>query len=109
LENLITNAWKFTSKKDKTIIEIGEEKQDDASVFFIKDNGAGFNMDYAEKLFVPFQRLHSSDEYEGTGIGLGIVKRVFNRHGGKIWAESEEGKGTTFYFTLDKKSEEATE
>lgn len=108
LENLITNAWKFTSKKDKTMIEIGEEKKDGSSVFFIRDNGAGFNMDYAEKLFVPFQRLHTSDEYEGTGIGLGIVKRVFNRHGGKIWAESEEGNGTTFYFTLDKNYKEVT-
>ena len=108
LENLINNAWKFTRHKKTAIIEIGKTKKEGELVFFIKDNGTGFNMDYVDKLFVPFQRLHSSDTYEGTGIGLGIVKRVFNRHGGKIWAESSEGKGTTFYFTFNKDMEEKT-
>lgn len=102
LENLIDNAWKFSSKRKKTIIQIGEIVKNGENVFFIKDNGTGFNMNYKDKLFIPFQRLHSSDEFEGHGIGLGIVKRIFNRHNGKIWAESEEGKGTTFYFKLDK-------
>jgi len=108
LENLINNAWKFTRHKKTAIIEIGKIEKEDEQVFFIKDNGTGFNMDYVDKLFVPFQRLHSRDTYEGTGIGLGIVKRVFNRHGGKIWAESSEGKGTTFYFTFNKDMEEKT-
>ena len=108
LENLINNAWKFTRAEKTAMIEIGKTKKKGETVFYIKDNGTGFNMDYVDKLFVPFQRLHSADAYEGTGIGLGIVKRVFNRHGGKIWAESTEGKGTTFYFTFNKKMEETT-
>lgn len=108
LENLINNAWKFTRAEKTAMIEIGKTKKKGETVFYIKDNGTGFNMDYVDKLFVPFQRLHSADTYEGTGIGLGIVKRVFNRHGGKIWAESTEGKGTTFYFTFNKKMEETT-
>ncbi len=106
LENLINNAWKFTQAEKTAVIEIGKTKKNGEPVFYIKDNGTGFNMDYVDKLFVPFQRLHSNDTYEGTGIGLGIVKRVFNRHGGKIWAESTEGKGSTFYFTLNKNMEE---
>jgi light-regulated signal transduction histidine kinase (bacteriophytochrome) len=101
LENLIGNAWKFSSVKSSTEIEIGKTKKNAKNVIFIKDNGAGFNMKYVDKLFVPFQRLHSNGEFPGTGIGLGIVNRIIHRHGGKIWGESKEDKGATFYFTLE--------
>jgi light-regulated signal transduction histidine kinase (bacteriophytochrome) len=100
LENLIGNAWKFTSKKSNTKIEIGKTKKKDKDAFYVRDNGAGFDMKYADKLFVPFQRLHSDQEFEGIGIGLGIVSRIIHRHGGEIWAEGKEGGGATFYFSL---------
>lgn len=100
LENLIGNAWKFTSKTEKTCIEIGVDVVGNEPIFFVKDNGVGFSMDYANKLFGPFQRLHTVEEFPGTGIGLAIVQRIFNRHGGKIWAESKPGEGASFYFTL---------
>jgi PAS domain S-box-containing protein len=100
LKNLISNAWKFTSKKPNAEIEIGRTKKADKDVYYIRDNGAGFDMKYAEKLFVPFQRLHKKDEFKGTGIGLGIVARIIHRHGGHIWGEAEEGKGAVFYFTI---------
>jgi len=106
LENLLGNAWKFTKKCKQTEIEFGKKQQDKETVFFIRDNGAGFNMKYANKLFIPFQRLHDDAEYPGTGIGLGIVARIVNRHGGRIWVESEENKGTTFFFTLGGKTNE---
>jgi light-regulated signal transduction histidine kinase (bacteriophytochrome) len=106
LENLLGNAWKFTKKCKQTEIEFGKKQQDKETVFFIRDNGAGFNMKYADKLFIPFQRLHDDAEYPGTGIGLGIVARIVNRHGGRIWVESEENKGTTFFFTLGGKTNE---
>ncbi len=100
LKNLFRNAWKYTSKEAKAYIEVGSCEQFGKHTFFIRDNGVGFSMEQADRLFQPFQRLHSDSEFPGTGIGLAIVQRVINRHGGKIWAESEVGKGATFYFTL---------
>ena len=101
LENLIDNAWKFTAQKEVAQIEFGSTTQNGKTVLFIRDNGAGFDMRYAEKLFKPFQRLHSTQEYPGTGIGLSIVRRIIERHNGEIWAESQPGEGATFYFSLD--------
>ena len=98
LRNLVDNAWKFTSKNDITEIEFGKSRLNNERVFYIKDNGIGFDMNYVDKLFEPFQRQHK--EYEGTGIGLAIVNRIIKRHGGRIWAEGEPQKGSTFYFTL---------
>jgi two-component system sensor histidine kinase/response regulator len=100
LVNLISNAFKFTRKRDLARIEIGCAKAGDELVYRVKDNGAGFDMKYAAKLFGVFQRLHTTSEFEGTGVGLSIVKRIIERHGGRIWAESEVDKGTTFFFTL---------
>lgn len=100
LENLIGNSYKFTSFVSNPVIEIGSFKNDGKDVYFVKDNGAGFDMRYADKLFVAFHRLHSEAEFPGTGIGLSIVQRIIQRHGGAIWAESEIGKGSCFYFSL---------
>jgi PAS domain S-box-containing protein len=100
LSNLIGNAWKFTRKNPDACIEFGTTAKNDTLAYYVKDNGAGFDMRRYEKLFAPFQRLHTEKEYPGTGVGLNIVKRVIERHGGRIWAESEIGKGATFYFTL---------
>lgn len=100
LENLLNNAWKFTAKQNNALISIGKTTLDGEKTFYIRDNGVGFNMRYADKLFGAFQRLHSSDEFPGTGIGLAIVQRIIHRHGGQIWAESTPGEGATFYFTL---------
>ncbi|NHJ85176.1 MAG: PAS domain S-box protein [Asgard group archaeon] len=102
LENLIGNAWKFTSRKSIASIEFGMKVIDKAEVFYIKDNGVGFNTAYSDKLFAAFQRLHSDADLEGTGIGLTIVQRIISRHGGEIWAESKINDGSTFYFTLPK-------
>jgi len=100
LDNLLSNAWKFTSKREGAVIDVGALDGDGEEAFFVRDNGAGFDMRYAEKLFDPLQRLHTADDFEGTGIGLAIVHRIVSRHGGRIWAESVPGKGATFFFTL---------
>ncbi len=105
LENLIGNSWKFTGKEEKGEIEFGVKKENGQRVFYIRDNGAGFDSEYAHMIFEPFQRLHKSTEFEGTGIGTSLVKRVISRHGGKIWAEGQIGKGAAFYFTLKEGSE----
>jgi light-regulated signal transduction histidine kinase (bacteriophytochrome) len=99
LENLLENAWKYTGKVEQAQIEFGVQQQDGEPVFYIKDNGAGFDMRYAEKLFDAFQRLHGK-EFEGTGIGLATVQRCIRRLGGCIWAEAQQDKGATFFFTL---------
>lgn len=104
LENLLGNAWKYTGKNDYTEIEFGSLEVDDETVYFIRDNGVGFDMKYVDKLFSPFQRLHLFEEYEGTGIGLASVKRMIERHLGKIWIESKVDVGTTVYFTLGNSS-----
>ena len=106
IDNFIDNAIKYTEKQNKTVIEFGCQQINGDQVYFIKDNGAGFDMRFIDKLFTPFQRLHNPSEFEGTGIGLATVKRIINRHGGKVWAEATEGHGATFYFTLSSAAHE---
>jgi signal transduction histidine kinase len=98
--NVLSNAWKFTSKNDQARVEIGQKVEGSMSTLFVRDNGAGFDMAYASKLFKPFQRLHSPTEYEGSGVGLATVARIVDRHGGRIWAEARPSEGAIFYFTL---------
>jgi len=100
LENLLGNAWKFTSKWPAATIEVGTEARNGETAFFVRDNGAGFSMEHATKLFAPFQRLHAASEFEGTGIGLATVNRVVTRHGGRVWAEAVPDQGATFFFML---------
>ena len=99
--NLISNAIKYSRLKEKAVIEIGCKTSGEEIVYYIKDNGAGFDMRYASKLFDIFQRLHSEEEFEGTGIGLAIVQRIVRKHGGSIWAEGKVNEGAIFYFTLN--------
>jgi PAS domain S-box-containing protein len=100
LENLLSNAWKFTSKHPRARIEFGATQNEGKQIYFVRDNGAGFDMAYVDKLFVPFQRLHTETEFPGIGIGLATGQRIIRRHGGTVWAEGEVEKGATFYFTL---------
>jgi light-regulated signal transduction histidine kinase (bacteriophytochrome) len=100
LVNLISNAFKYSNKTEKPLIEIGCKTEDGEVQYYVKDNGVGFDMEYSNKLFGVFQRLHDPQEYQGTGVGLAIVKRIIIRHGGRVWAEGKEGQGATFYFSL---------
>ena len=100
MTNLLDNAWKFSGKRERPCIGFGVVVSEGKKIIFVNDNGVGFDMNYAGKLFGAFQRLHRFDEFPGTGIGLATVLRVINRHGGRIWVESEVDKGATFFFTL---------
>ena len=108
LENLIGNAWKFSGKAEHARVEVVLLRDGAEATFFVRDNGAGFDMRYASKLFGAFQRLHSADEYQGTGIGLATVQRIVHRHGGRIWADANPGKGAVFFFTLASRTEAAS-
>lgn len=109
LDNLLSNAWKYSQKVPLAMIEIGSHAHIGNTVFYIKDNGAGFDMKYANQLFKPFNRLHSAEDFDGTGIGLATVHRIIERHHGKIWVNSEPNTGTTFYFTLFPQSSNSAE
>ena len=100
LENLLANAWKFTGRREVAHIEFGVEDVDGALAYFVCDDGAGFDQSYADKLFAPFQRLHSADEFPGTGVGLATAERIVHRHGGRMWARGAIDSGATFFFTL---------
>lgn len=101
-QNLLSNSIKFTRNKNPAVIEVGAQKYKDEIIYYVKDNGAGFDMKYIDKLFGLFQRLHTAEEFEGTGVGLSIVQRIIKRHGGQVWGEGEPFKGATIYFTLPK-------
>jgi light-regulated signal transduction histidine kinase (bacteriophytochrome) len=101
--NLLSNALKYSRPRDLSKIESGGEEKKKEKIYFVKDHGVGFDSAHADKLFSLFKRLHSSEEFEGTGIGLAISKRIINKHGGRIWAEGKLNEGATFYFTLPKK------
>src|SRR5207245_5678537 len=105
LENLLGNAWKFTARHPRARIEFGVTENNGKPTYFVRDDGAGFDIAYAGKLFGAFQRLHAASEFEGTGIGLATVQRIIHRHGGRVWAESAVGQGATFSFTLGEDGE----
>ena len=100
LENLLDNAWKYTRRTPEAVVEFGQEDVDGQTVYFVRDNGVGFDMAYVDKLFRPFERLHRSRDFEGTGIGLAIVHKIVAKHGGSVWARSAVGEGATVYFSL---------
>ena len=102
LQNLLANAWKYTRRKDRARIDVGQKRHNNHLAFYISDNGAGFDMTQSDRLFKPFQRLHTEQEFEGVGVGLATVKRIISRHGGDVWAEGATGSGASFYFTLGK-------
>jgi two-component system sensor kinase len=105
LWNLLSNAVKFTRPRKVPVIELAGEVRADENAYSVKDNGVGFDMKYAEKLFQVFQRLHDAKEFEGTGIGLALVQRIIHRHGGRVWAEAKTGEAATFHFTLPRRQE----
>jgi light-regulated signal transduction histidine kinase (bacteriophytochrome) len=100
MQNLLENAWKFTGKTTKPVIRVGAVERDGTKECFVADNGVGFDMAYADRLFGAFQRLHHESEFAGTGIGLAIVQRIFHRHEGKVWVQAKPGLGATFFFSL---------
>jgi light-regulated signal transduction histidine kinase (bacteriophytochrome) len=103
LNNLLGNAWKYTGRRQQALISFSRELRDSQVVFCMRDNGAGFDMSYASKLFAPFQRLHSAREFPGSGMGLACVARVIHKHGGRIWADAKTGEGAAFFFTIPDK------